>query len=85
MEQLNELESINLGPESDVLPTTLLIGDTAGRVWHHLNERGEMSIIQLKSDLQCTATVVHLALGWLLREDKVHLSRDRGNLLVRLK
>lgn len=66
-------------------PSAKGIGLHAGMIWQHIHSNGTTSIIQLKADLSCTATVLHLALGWLLREDKIELLREKGQLLVRLK
>jgi hypothetical protein len=49
------------------------IGITAGRVWNYLAENGPTTIIKLKSSLEVSNGHLHLALGWLSREDKIEL------------
>lgn len=71
-------------PILDVL-NAYAIGSVAGSVWNYLNANGAASVIKLKSEISCTATILHLALGWLLREDKIELSREKGHLMVKLK
>lgn len=69
----------------DEVPSVHSIGIVSGRIWNYLNECGKTSIIKLKLDLSCTGTVIHLALGWLLKEDKIEFSKEAGQLYVRLK
>lgn len=69
----------------DKIPDGDDIGLHAGALWHYLNENGLTSIIKLKSEMACTATLLHLALGWLSREGKIEFSREKGQLLVKLK
>jgi len=68
-----------------VVPSEELVGDTAGQVWSYLKANGETSLIKLKSELQCTASLIHLSLGWLLREGKLEISNEKGYLTVKLK
>lgn len=54
------------------------IGQTAGMVWAYLDGHGESSTLQIRSSLKITQTLLFLSLGWLAREDKIHLLyRDR--------
>ena len=50
------------------------IGTDAGRVWHYLAENGPTTIIKLKSVLEVSNGQLHLALGWLSRENKIELT-----------
>ena len=80
------LESIETGPSPrEILPNAQTIGAIAGAVWRHLQSNGKTSVIRLKSEIQCSATALHLALGWLLREDKVEFLNEKGHLMARLK
>lgn len=61
-------------------------GDLAGKIWEALNENGEQSgknlkkLIKVRSDKD-----FYLALGWLLREDKIKTSEDEKDIFVALK
>lgn len=61
------------------------VGETAGRVWHLLNDQGPQTLAQLKKRLNGSGELVTFALGWLAREDKVDISQDKKNLRVALK
>lgn len=61
------------------------IGACAGSVWNFLNTKGKTSVIRLKFELRCSATVLYLALGWLLKEEKINFSVEKGQLNVSLK
>ena len=61
------------------------VGETAGKIWHILNERGPQTVAQLKKGLNGSGELVGFALGWLAREDKVSLSQEKKNIKVILK
>ena len=61
------------------------VGETAGRVWHLLNDQGPQTLAQLRKRLNGSGELVTFALGWLAREDKVDISQDKKNLRVALK
>lgn len=61
------------------------IGILAGEIWNFLLENGESDIVHVKLSLKITNTMVFLALGWLSREEKVEIRRDKHTLFVRLK
>ena len=61
------------------------IGDCSGALWQYLKLHGKSSLIKLKSDLSHPASTIHLALGWLLREGKINLSREQGHIFISLK
>ena len=47
-------------------------GEVAGMVWNALNENETMSVKDLKKSAKVkTEKELYLALGWLLREDKL--------------
>ena len=61
-------------------------GVNAGNVWNALNENGAMTgkdlkkAAKLKNDKE-----LYLALGWLLREDKVEVAEEAKEIKVTLK
>ena len=61
------------------------IGDTAGKVWHFLNKKGEASIADLLTGVMADAFLIFLALGWLAREDKLLIVKKGGYITYSLK
>jgi len=61
------------------------VGDTAGKIWHALNEEGPQTLAQLKKKLNGSGELVGFALGWLAREDKVEISQDKKSFKVALR
>jgi tripartite motif-containing protein 71 len=61
------------------------IGQTAGRIWHTLDEEGQLRLATLQKQLGVSQALVLLALGWLAREDKVHIETYGRTFRVRLK
>lgn len=49
------------------------IGQTAGEIWKYLEEFGETNSFQLKVSLALSNAKLFLALGWLMREEKITL------------
>jgi len=47
------------------------IGDTAGKVWHLLNETGNVSVTNIVNDVDESPSLVYMAIGWLAREGKI--------------
>ena len=62
------------------------VGTLAGAVWTALNENGSLvskdlkKVAGLKSDKE-----LYLAMGWLLREDKINVVEDAKNMTLSLK
>ncbi|MBQ9523937.1 MAG: winged helix-turn-helix domain-containing protein [Bacteroidaceae bacterium] len=62
------------------------VGTLAGAVWSALNENGTMAskdvkkAAGLKSDKE-----LYLAMGWLLREDKLNVVEDAKTITLSLK
>jgi len=61
------------------------IGETAGKVWHHLHNHGPRSLTKLAVELGEPRDLVMLAIGWLAREDKIEINEDGRARLVSLK
>jgi hypothetical protein len=61
------------------------VGETAGKIWHLLNEHGPQTFPQLRKKLDGSGEIVGFALGWLAREDKVDITQDKKTLTVALK
>ncbi|MCL6565979.1 MAG: winged helix-turn-helix domain-containing protein [Acidobacteriia bacterium] len=61
------------------------IGETAGRIWHTLDEEGELRVSTLKRQVDVPEPIVYMALGWLAREDKLEVKPQGRTFVVRLK
>ena len=61
------------------------VGETAGKVWHLLNDEGPHTFAQLKKKLDGSGELLSFALGWLAREDKVDITQERQTVKVALK
>ena len=56
------------------------IGQTAGKIWNILKEHEEVAISQFPKMMKEKTLIVHQALGWLAREDKIsYRDRAKGN------
>lgn len=61
------------------------VGLNAGKVWHILNEKGELSMFELCHELGLTFEDVALAIGWLAREDKIFMKKKDGMLFASIE
>ena len=58
------------------------IGETAGMVWHCLDEQGPMSFTRLTKSVDAPRDVVMQAVGWLARESKIEVEETaRGRVI----
>ncbi|MBO5660644.1 MAG: winged helix-turn-helix domain-containing protein [Bacteroidaceae bacterium] len=62
------------------------IGILEGAVWSALNENGAMVAKDLKkaAKIKCDKDL-YLAMGWLLREDKINVTEEEKTLTLELK
>ncbi len=61
------------------------IGTTSGAIWQALNTRGELSLPELKRAVNAKPPVLDWAIGWLAREDKIVITREKRSFRIRLK
>ncbi len=61
------------------------IGETAGKVWHVLNEKGPLSMAKLVKAVGLPRDMVMHAVGWLAREDKVWIQDEARCRMIYLK
>ena len=61
------------------------IGETAGKVWQFLSERGEVTTARLIREVGGPRDLVQRAIGWLAREDKVKFEDNTGAEKVSLR
>jgi hypothetical protein len=63
----------------------LKIGETAGKVWKFLDEKGEASLTQLKKGVKADPNLILQAIGWLAREDKLQIQKKDRYIIYSLK
>jgi len=61
------------------------IGYAAGAIWRVLADKGPMPLTQLKREAGITEQLLLMAIGWLAREDKLAITKDRRTLRVGLR
>jgi hypothetical protein len=61
------------------------IGTMAGAIWHALEANGEMTLAKLKKELSAGPPIFDWAIGWLAREDKIMLTREKRFIRICLK
>ncbi|MFO7842080.1 MAG: winged helix-turn-helix domain-containing protein [Fidelibacterota bacterium] len=54
------------------------VGSIAGKIWKTLNNNGAMTANALTKELKENSNLVMMGLGWLLREEKLIVSKS-GN------
>jgi len=60
------------------------VGKTAGKVFHNLETKGPMSMSRLKKEVGGNETLVTMAVGWLAREGKIKMAKERNSLTIQL-
>jgi len=58
------------------------ISHQANKVWQLLLERGKMSIVEIGELTNFKESFIHLALGWLSKENKICFVNNNGTLYV---
>ena len=61
------------------------IGRVAGSIWRTLNANGQMTLTSLKKEIEAEPFLFDWAIGWLAREDKIDLTREKRSWRVCLK
>jgi hypothetical protein len=61
------------------------VGEAAGKVWQLLNDSGPQTLAQIKKKVNGSGDLVGFALGWLAREEKVDISKDKNSFKVALR
>jgi winged helix-turn-helix protein DUF2582 len=61
------------------------IGAAAGAIWRALAENGGCALPKLRKSIECSAQAFDWAIGWLAREDKIAITREKRSFLVHLK
>lgn len=68
-------------------PNSLIerVGETAGVIWRTLSANGSMTIAKVVKAAAQPRDTAMLALGWLAREDKIHIEDDGRKRIVSLR
>jgi hypothetical protein len=61
------------------------IGNTAGKVWKYLEEKGEANLSQLKKGVKADPNLILQAIGWLAREGKLSIEQKERQVTYGLK
>ena len=61
------------------------IGETAGKVWQVLNDNGESTFVKVKKKVVGSTELLHQAIGWLAREDKLNILKEGSSVKLSLK
>jgi len=61
------------------------IGETAGAVWHILNDQGPQSLAKLVERVGGNRDLVMQGIGWLAREGKLEIAETKRGKVVSLK
>ena len=61
------------------------VGIIAGEIWHLLEEKGELTLSQVESEVKGSEFFVHAAIGWLAREGKLYLNKKDRTIILALK
>lgn len=56
------------------------VDDTAMHIWHILSNRGSLTLRQIGELIHTKDTLIMLAIGWLCKENKVHIEDKNGIL-----
>ncbi len=59
------------------------VGKHAGNILMLLSGKGNLSIREIGEQTQCKDKLIYLALGWLLRENKIECFEKDGSICVK--
>jgi hypothetical protein len=60
------------------------IGSTAGMIWHALDAKGDLSLAQLKKEVNGKTPIFDWAIGWLAREGKIVITQEKRSFCIQL-
>lgn len=60
-------------------------GVIAGKIWDYLAGHSPSNAMQIKLSLNITNSQLYLALGWLARENKISVTKDKNLHVVALR
>jgi hypothetical protein len=63
-----------------VMVNSQMIGETAGRVWQYLKDRGKTPVRTIEKEIEAPAGAVAMAIGWLAREGKLEVAQEKRSV-----
>ena len=60
------------------------IGETAGKIYKVLEQKGEMTLPRLSKEVGVDEALFNQAVGWLARENNINFSKMAKNIKVSL-
>ncbi len=63
----------------------LQVGETAGLVWHLLDQKGEMSLAKLAKEIKAPRDLIMQGVGWLAREGKIDITEKGRRKIIALR
>jgi len=61
------------------------IGTAAGTIWQYLHGRGQTTAGKLNQATRLSYPLLFMGIGWLAREGKLNLVKDKRSLLISLR
>ncbi len=61
------------------------VGETAGTVWHALDNGGPMTLAKLTKEIDAPRDLVMQAVGWLAREGKIEINESKRKRSIALR
>jgi len=58
------------------------IGEAAGQIWRWLEQNGETTVARVRQETKLSDQLLHMGLGWLAREGKIELIKDKRTVKV---
>lgn len=80
-----QTKSLDENPTSKMTFSIEEVGVAAGLIWQLLNEKGEHSLADIKSEIDGPADLAVAAVGWLAREEKIRIRNSGRSVVVSLR
>jgi len=55
------------------------IGIVAGEIWHHLDQKGEVTLFSMLDNISRHRDLMLMSMGWLAREGHIVLTQEKDN------
>jgi len=59
-------------------------GEAAGQIWRWIEENGETTVTRLRQETKLSDQLLHMGLGWLAREGKIDVFKDKRTVKIAL-